>query len=79
MQFKYSVMYSSIKPRAPELKSVRLLEQVRERIRYLHYSQCLLLGVQFELLEYRFVSGAAFWVQHDGLGESRFLVPNLPS
>jgi hypothetical protein len=28
----------SMKPGTPLLKSVRLLDQVRERVRYLHYS-----------------------------------------
>ena len=32
------VVIISMKPRAPVLQSVRLLDQVRERIRYLHYS-----------------------------------------
>ena len=27
-----------MKPRSPPLQSIRLLDQVRERIRYLHYS-----------------------------------------
>lgn len=27
-----------MKPRAPSLQSTRLLDQVRERVRYMHYS-----------------------------------------
>ena len=34
----YTVIVNAMKPRTPVLQSVRLLDQVRERIRYLHYS-----------------------------------------
>ena len=36
--FIYPVIKASMKPSSPPLQSIRLLDQVRERIRYLHYS-----------------------------------------
>ena len=36
--FIYPVIKASMKPRSPPLQSIRLLDQVRERIRYLQYS-----------------------------------------
>jgi hypothetical protein len=38
MMHKYTIKIDSMKPRKPILLSVRLNCQVRERIRYLHYS-----------------------------------------
>lgn len=34
----YTVINFAVKPRTPPLQSTRLLDQVRERVRYLHYS-----------------------------------------
>ena len=36
--FIYTVIKQAVKPRNPPLQSSRILDQVRERIRYLHYS-----------------------------------------
>ena len=40
-----------MKPGAPSLQSTRLIDQVRERIRYVHYSlnivKCYLFGVNY--------------------------------
>ena len=38
MQDKYTVINQPMKPGTPPLKSTRLLDQMRERIRYMHYS-----------------------------------------
>ena len=38
IQDKYTVINQPMKPGAPPLKFARLLDQMRERIRYMHYS-----------------------------------------
>ena len=38
IQEKYTVINQPMKPGTPPLKSPRLLDQMRERIRYMHYS-----------------------------------------
>ena len=38
IQDKYTAINQPMKPGTPPLKSTRLLDQMRERIRYMHYS-----------------------------------------